>query len=239
MIFAHPDIVCATSRRPRNMSLSYGDTSGSLENRRVFLSGLGIDYRELVCAQQVHEDVVACVDESYKGRGALSYTDAIAGTDALITSRAEVPLAVFTADCLCVFLYDPSHKVAGLVHAGWRGSLKGIAVKALKVMAERFSTRPQDILVGFGPAIKSCCYEVGAEFKQLFPAETVERGGHFFLDVTAVNKRQLADAGVPAGHMSDQGLCTSCNSADFFSFRKEGNLAGRMISVIMRKAANA
>ena len=108
----------------KNMSLFYGDTREALSNRKNFLNSLGIDYQYLVCAQQVHSSYVRYAREEDKGKGALSYDRAIADTDALITDRRNLPLAVFTADCLSVFLYDAVTPAVGLVHAGWRSSKK-------------------------------------------------------------------------------------------------------------------
>jgi len=102
-----------SSRYEGNMSLSYGDTRDSLNNRENFLAGLGINYKDLVCAQQVHGNQVLYVTEKDKGKGALDYHTAIADTDALVTDKKNLPLAVFTADCLSVFLYDPSTPAIG------------------------------------------------------------------------------------------------------------------------------
>ncbi|MEI6631691.1 MAG: peptidoglycan editing factor PgeF [bacterium] len=217
------------------MSLSYGATGDSLLNRKSFLADCDIDYRSLVCAKQLHSDNVRYATEADSGRGALTYESAIADTDAFITDKKNIPLAVFTADCLSIFLYDPKTSSIGLVHAGWRGSLKGITAKAIVKMKERFKCRPSDLYVGLGPSIRSCCYRVGGEFSGLFPDDLFLRDRHYYLDIISINKKQLFGLGVKEENISDCGICTSCDNKKYFSFRKEGDLAGRMISVIMLK----
>ena len=217
------------------MSFTYGNTRDTLIDREGFLSTAGIDYRAVVCAAQVHTSNVICAGEKDKGRGALSAHTAISDTDALVTNVRRLPLAVFTADCLPVFLYDPFQKVIAVVHAGWRGSKDKISVKALQLMCDRFNSSPENVLAGFGPALRSCCYEVGREFKNYFPEGIIERGAQMFCDLSGINKSQLLGSGVKEKNISDSGHCTSCKNFKYFSYRKEGDSAGRMISVIMLK----
>lgn len=217
------------------MSLLYGNTGSSLVNRRDFLAGLDIGYRDLVCAKQVHANRVACVTESHRGRGALTYEDAVPETDAFVTNSVNVPVAVLTADCLSVFIYAPEIRALGLVHAGWRGSKDEICAKTIQVMREQFGADPADMHVVLGPCLRTCCYEVGEEFNGYFPAETSRTQGKYHLDLAGVNKKQLIAGGIRQAHIVDTGICTGCQNDDFFSFRKEGKGAGRMMSVMMLK----
>ncbi len=235
MIFKYPDLVCAFSQKPFNMSLAYGDTAHSLANRKQFLASLGIDYRDLVCAKQIHSNKVAYICEKDKGRGALSYDSAIADTDALITSARNLPLAVFTADCLSVFLYDAKTASIGLAHAGWRSTKENIVIKTVQLMQKEFHTEPKDLYALFGPAIRDCCYEVGDDFQKNFAYGLKLRNKKYYLDLAGINKKQLLETGVAEASIDDSGVCTSCQNEDFFSFRKEGNSCGRMMSVIMLK----
>ena len=235
--FISPGIIFAFSRRrDGNMSLRYGRTEDSLESRKNFLSRLGIDYRNLVCARQVHSSHIQYVTEQDIGKGALSDATAIDATDALVTDRKNLPLAVFTADCLSLFLYDPETSAIGLVHAGWRSSQENISSHVIKFMQARFHTRPEALSVVFGPSIKQCCYMVAENFKDIFPKEVSQRSGRFYLDLVAVNKRQVLEAGAKEENLLDCAACTSCQKHKFFSFRREGKDCGRMISVAMLKS---
>ncbi len=215
------------------MSLVYGDCSRSLENRERFLSSLGIDFRDLVCGQQVHSSSVCVAKEHNKGMGALSHETALPRTDAIITDQAGVPIAVFTADCLSVFLYDRRRPACGVVHAGWRSTKECITGRTLEHMSEVFGTEPSDVEAGFGPCMRGCCLEVGGELRSFFDEGLEERNGRLYLDLVTVNTQQLLEAGVKKEAISDTGLCTSCRNDEFFSYRKEGASCGRMISVAM------
>ena len=218
------------------MSLAYGNTKDSLTSRKVFLAKLGIDYRDIVCAKQIHASRIACVQVADKGRGAMSQDAAIESTDALVTDQKNIPLSIFTADCLCVFLYAPKRKVIGLVHAGWRGTKDSISAKAARLMRERFRVEPEGLYAVFGPLIRQCCYEVGKDCAGALPGEfLVGRDKRYYLDLSGANRRQLLDSGIAEDHIFDSGICTSCSNNEFFSFRKEKDASGRMISVIMMK----
>jgi len=232
----HQVILALSSRVHKNMSLCYGDTTSSLNNRKRFLKNLGIDYRTLVCAKQIHSSQIKYVTAKDLGRGALSYKNAIKSTDALITDKKNVPLSIFTADCLSVFLYAPKTPSIGLVHAGWRSSKENITVKAVQLMQEKFNAKAEDLYAGFGPAIRDCCFEVEGEFTDFFePEYLIKRDGRYYLDLAGINKKQLLAQGVKDKNIFDSKICTSCRNEEFFSYRKEGIGCGRMISVIMLK----
>lgn len=231
-----PGVIAAFSRRQDgNMSLRYGQTRDSLNNRKNFLQKLGIDYRSLVCAQQTHGNRAQCVSRQDIGKGALSYATAIDDTDALVTKEKDLPLAIFTADCLSAFLYDPQAPAVGVVHAGWRSTQGNIIQETIQAMQKHFSTLPEDLRVNFGPSLGQCCYEVKEEFKNFFSFGLRELNGHWYLDLAGINERQAQEAGVKENNITGLPLCTSCANKDFFSFRLEGDLSGRMLSVIMLK----
>ena len=234
-IFTQPGLICSFSKRPFNMSLRHGDTRDTLNNRRIFLAGLGIDSRDLVCAEQVHGANIYYADHRDRGKGALSCNTALAQTDGLVTDKVGVPLAIFTADCLSIFLYEPELRVIALVHAGWRGTKAGILTRALALMQDKFKIPSEDLLAGFGPAIRSCCYEVGEEFREFFDYGLSRMNNRYHLDLIALNRRQLLEAGISENHISDSGICTSCSNQEFFSFRKDGESCARMMSVAMLK----
>ncbi|MCU0665570.1 MAG: peptidoglycan editing factor PgeF [Candidatus Omnitrophica bacterium] len=234
-VFNLPGLICATSSKPYNMSLAHGDTTSSLQNRKDFLSFLGIDYKKLACGVQAHSAMVRKVVLADAGRGALSPDSAFDKTDAFITNAAGLPMAVFTADCLAVFIYDKKNHAAGIVHAGWRGTKKQICLKTLEYMRKEFSTSPENVYCGFGPRIKSCCYEVGEEFKDFFPEDVTFKGGKYYFDLGNANKRQIVSWGVDPRNIEDKQECNFCNNNKYFSYRKEGVSCGRMMSALMLK----
>ncbi|MDP2766321.1 MAG: peptidoglycan editing factor PgeF [Candidatus Methanoperedens sp.] len=233
--FGLNSVNAAFSRRADgNMSLFFGDTGGSLENRKKFLSGLGIDYRNLITAKQAHGKNVEYVTEENKGRGALDYDSSFADTDGFITDQPGVPLAILTADCLSVFIYDPKRPAIAILHAGWRSTEQNISQAGISRMQEKFGSQAEDLFIGFGPSIRSCCFEVEKDFKSNFDFGLVKRQGRIFMDLALINQRQLLDCGVNKENIFDPALCTFSDD-DFFSFRKEAQAAGRLISVIVLK----
>jgi polyphenol oxidase len=229
-------VTCAFSNRASgNMSIRRADKEDALLNRKAFLEKLGIDYKDLVCAKQVHSNNVTYAKFEDKGRGALLYDEAISDTDAFITGEKNMPIAVFTADCLSIFLFDPKHKAIGLIHAGRRSTKENISAATILKMKEHLGTKAPDIYAAFGSSIRGCCYEVGKELKEFFPEDIEERNGRLHLDLINANKKQLAYAGIQSSRIFDCGICTSCRNDEYFSYRKEGESCGRMMSVIMLK----
>ena len=124
------------------------------------------------------------------------------------------------------------HRAVAAVHAGWRGTVQRIAYETIAAMREKFSSRPEQLQVAIGPGIGRCCYEVGREVAAQFRQyDSVPNDGTqpVHLDLAAINRRQLEQAGVPPEQIYLAGLCTMCN-AEFHSFRRERTHAGRMLS---------
>jgi hypothetical protein len=229
-------LLCAfSSRKQKNMSLFYGNVEDSLDHRRKFLAELGIDYGNLVCTQQIHGNNVTYVHEKELGRGALTYASAIENTDALITDTKNTPLAIFTADCLSVFLFDPLAPAVGLLHAGWRSTRQEIIKNTIAAMQKKFNSKVGQLYVMFGPAIRSCCYEVGREFSDFFSFGLNHKNSRFYLDLISINQKQALSSGILEQNIFDCGICTACRNDEFFSYRKETKDCGRMISVMMLK----
>lgn len=190
------NVIAAFSRRQDgNMSLVFGQTRDSLENRKKFLSGLGIDYRNLVTAKQVHGKNVEYVTQKNMGSGALDYATCVADTDGFITDQRLVPIAILTADCLSVFIYDPKHPAIAVLHAGWRSTEQNISREGIERMQNRFGSQPQDLLVGFGPSIRACCFEVEKDFKSNFPFGLLKRDGRVFMDIALINRQHWFPCG--------------------------------------------
>jgi len=177
----------------------------------------------------VHEKNIVVVGE--KG---VPLKTPIAQADGFVTNVPGIALAVRTADCLPIFLFDPRKQAIGIIHAGWKGTQQRIAVAALETMQREYGSQPQDILAMFGPCIRRCCYEVGEDFGETFPDETFVRFGKYFLDLPLVNRTQMLDAGVLLEHIQDDDVCTDCED-ELFSYRREGEQAGRHLSLIQIK----
>ncbi len=226
---------------PRGDSLNLGlvpwdDPDRVAGNRARFFASLGLESVPLATLSQVHSNRVHTVEE-------MRDSTARPEGDALVTRMTGVALGVLVADCFPVLLADPGQCVIAAVHSGWRGTAGRIVAKTVEKMMEQFGSEASGIIAAIGPGIRSCCLEVGPDVTRLF-AEThpgddlvrprAERPGKFLLDLPQALKTQLVDVGLPQANIYDLGLCTRCHPAEFFSYRGEGPLAGRLMGVIAR-----
>jgi YfiH family protein len=173
---------------------------------------------KLATLHQIHSDI--CV--AARGRAGL-----LGDGDGLLENTPGHLVAVKTADCIPVLLVDEEHRAVAAVHAGWRGTVRGIVQQALRAMQAEFGTRPERVHAAIGPGIGKCCYEVGAEVAAQFG-----EAGTCQIDLVEANRRQLAEAGVPDTQIYSAQLCTKCGAGDFHSYRRDKEQAGRMLSFI-------
>jgi len=243
-------------RLPQGTPLIAGitDRSGGLDTLNAQLATMS---HGLVFAGQVHGASLAAVDFPNP------FVNPLPACDGLTTTVGGVVLVIRTADCLPLFVWDPIQRVVGLAHVGWRGLARSLPMRMVAFVRQLYRSRPEDLWVGIGPAIRACCYEVGPEF----PAHPGERGAggeeHFgpFLqhhdgrrtcDLIACATHQLVASGVRAWRLVDCGQCTVCSThpfvsddgvhdfkksaqADFLwhSVRRDGETGGRGLSFIM------
>lgn len=171
---------------------------------------IGFPSAPVITCRQVHQNKIIKVDllentpqEIRKMQG-----------DGLITNQPNVILAVLTADCLPVLLIDEKQKAIAAIHAGRNGTMVSIVEKAIEKMGSLFGTAPKNLLVGIGPGIKKCCYEV---------------------DILENNIQQIKDKGVLKKNIYIVDQCTSCKNDIFFSYRAKKGETGRMVGFIMIK----
>lgn len=173
------------------------DPAPVLAARRTFAAVLGLDGAELTTIGSVHGAAVARVDTP---------GGSVDDVDALLTNRRGVVLFATFADCYPIVLWDSGKKVAGLVHAGWRGTRAGVARAAVGFMQDEYGCR--HIRAGIGPGICGKCYEVGEEVATQFDGRFLAEGteGRSLLDLAAANRAQLEDMGVRSVY--EIGICT-------------------------------
>ncbi|MGL5330807.1 MAG: peptidoglycan editing factor PgeF, partial [Peptostreptococcaceae bacterium] len=147
--------------------------------------------------------------------------------DALVTNLKEVPLLVFTADCVPVAIIDKKNKAIGAVHAGWRGTYSKICKETIECMKKEYNTNSKDLICVIGPSIGSCCYEVSEELVQKFNTILTNSNEKFYiikedkyyLDLWKINEYILKECGVKEENIINLNICTSCNSDKFYSYR--------------------
>jgi polyphenol oxidase len=228
---AAKNIISAFSIGKLNYDYRAGNENEVLKNRKDFFAKLGLDLDNAVFPMQVHKAKVVRVDEPDRGRGAFSFEQGIAQTDALITNAKNVVLCLLTADCLPIIFYEANGRAVGIAHAGWRGIQADIIAKTVLAMSEEFAINPKGIKVFFGPAIAACCYEVGPEFLKIFPDHIRSQNNKKFLDIKTLARRKCLDAGIYHEAIKDVSICTKCGNDLFFSYRA-GDYLNRMISAV-------
>ncbi len=215
-----------------NVAFHVGDDPDSVKANHIHLAqAVGYDLKRLVHMRQTHSDKIVIVRDEHMFINPPE-------CDAIITNQPDIPLMVMTADCTPVLLYDPSHHVIAAIHAGRAGAFQAIVSKSVQKMQETFSCEPSEILAVLGPSIHSCCYDVGEKIAQEAEEKGFEyavtfKGGHYYLDVNRIIKRQLERASLISEHIEDLSLCTSCEHEAFFSYRADKQQTGRMAAVIM------
>jgi len=233
--FEGDERVCALTTTRHGLPTMKG---GSLSEGEIahLCRVVGLEVDRLATAEQVHGHVVVRVRAS--GRMVLP------DTDALITCEPGRILAVFTADCVPGLLYDSRSPAVGIFHAGWRGTLANIAGRTMSAMVKEFTTRPGDLLVALGPAICGENYVVGGEVGKKFISSFGENNPHITVDDGGINpdlrgliSAQLEALGVPGKSIYIHPQCTFAEESWWYSYRRDGERAGRMMSAIWLKSA--
>lgn len=153
--------------------------------------------------------------------------------DAVITDRFDVIVGIKVADCTPVLIFDTRKLAIGVVHAGWRGTAKGILKKTINQLEYRYRSNPEDMLIAIGPCIGHCCFEVDKDVVDAVvhgsgPGEYyTEDGEKYFLDLQKANKLQALSAGVPDYQISTIGECTHCKPDKYYSYRRDKDSSGR------------
>ena len=221
-----------------NLSMTRGDDPSRVrENIRRMTDAMGMPRGKTVFCEQVHGTRVAIASPDLVNEG-MNHPPALCETDGLIANTNEVVLVTMHADCVPLFFVDIVRKAVGMVHAGWRGTLEDIAGETVRRVQDAFGGKPADLLVGIGPSIGSCCFEIGADVaaafveKLPFAADCVRTSdtdtGKAYADLQRVNEMLLLRAGVRQENIEIAGLCTKCHPELFYSHRRDGQARGSM-----------
>jgi YfiH family protein len=143
-------------------SLNVGGTVGDdltrvRENRKILFKAMDCDPESIFDVWQVHSADVVCA-RAPRPEGA-SYRQA----DIILTNRPEVTLFMRFADCVPILVHDPRKGVIGVAHAGWMGTVRGVATATIRSMRDEYDCDPADIIACIGPSIGPDHYEVGAD----------------------------------------------------------------------------
>jgi len=192
------------------------------------------DPEKVLRTRQIHENHLQVVRMGSK---------VVDGIDGLITNDSGLPLASYYADCVPLLFLDPKKSVIANSHAGWRGTSMNMAQATVDKMESEFSCRREGILVGIGPCISQEHFEVGNEVIESFEQNLPQLSSHmkrknsekWHLDLTAMNRQLLIEAGILAENIEVANLCTYSDREHFFSHRRDGSARGNMAAIITLK----
>jgi YfiH family protein len=220
-------------RASLNLGYRWGDDRAAVdENRRLLAAHVGYQPGELQVTKHVHGTRVWQVGEPLPDPPEF---------DGLVTDRAGPVLGAFAADCIPIVFADPRARVIGACHAGWRGTVAGVAPNVLARMTE-LGARAADVRVALGPSIGPCCFEVGPEVVDAFraafgdvPGMVVRGPNKDHIDLRVAMRASLERAGVAPEHIDAGPPCTKCLAARFFSYRRDGMEGGVHMGFILMR----
>lgn len=208
-----------------NLGLSTSDAAENVhENRRRLFDMAGLPPGRLAVAGQVHGSRVAVVSDP----------GTYPGFDALVTRAPQVVLCITSADCAVVLLADVEARVIAACHSGWRGTVAQITRRTVEIMKE-LGARPDRLRAYVSPSISADHFEVGpdvaAEFAPSYVVERVDwRKPH--VDLKGAIADQLVNCNLEPASIEVSPRCTFAETHDFFSYRAENGVTGRMMGFV-------
>jgi YfiH family protein len=207
-----------------NVSASVGDDEKIVqENRELFFQELGLNTENVAMQKQAHGDKI-----NYVSKGGF-YGE----SDALITHKKNLGLAISTADCTPIFIFDKKNKMIAAVHSGWRGTEKKILLKVLNKLKEDHNSSPKELIVYIGPSICQKNYEVGKEVAEKFDEKyLIPKVDKYLLDVSGINYDILLEFKIPKENIQLSSYCTFEMKYLLHSYRRDGFHSGRALGII-------
>lgn len=237
-LLKYDDIVHLSTKKPFNFSKNIKEEE--INKQYQELKNI-LNYDFIVKKpNQTHTNVVQMVTEE-------NINDNFLNTDGLITNLKGVGLAISTADCQGILLYDPIKKVIGSIHSGWKGTLNKITMNAINLMINEYNSNPSDVIACISPSILKCCFEVDLEVVDMFQNnftdinEFIYKGEikdgiqKYFIDTIGINKNEMMKLELKEENIICSNICTKCNHLKYHSYRYDHDLSGRNISLICLK----
>lgn len=225
-----------------NINRYCGDDDACIERNLEILSReLNVKAENIIMPHQTHDCEVRQIGGEFLTLPGAVKTQILEGVDALTTNVKDICIGVSTADCIPIIIYDPAHHAAAAVHAGWRGTVKRIAQKAIASMVLSYQSSPQNLCAVIGPGISLDAFEVGDDVYEEFASAGFDMGAislrkeKWHIDLKGCNLQQLTQAGLTEANITVSPICTYNSSDKYFSARKLGIKSGRLFTGIVLK----
>jgi len=223
-----------------NINRYCGDAEEDIRsNREALCQLLDISDDHLIMPHQVHLTKTVQIDNSFLTLNTTERQEALEGVDALMTNLSGVFIGVSTADCIPVLLYDKEKHAVCAIHAGWRGTVKRIVMKAVESMTAAYGTNPKQLTAQIGPGISLDSFEVGDEVYDSFAKEGFNMSAisrkeeKWHINLPECNRLQLMVSGLEFQNIKVSSVCTYKQADDYFSARRLGINSGRIFTGIM------
>ncbi len=233
-----------------NKNLSEAESRANfLENQRRLSEAVGYPLDAIVCSNQTHTDNIRILQDIDRGNG-MTHPNAFSDVDGMMTDITGLALQTFFADCVPLLIVDPVHEAIASVHSGWRGTIKGIGTKAVRMMHEVYGSDPRKLVAAIGPSICIDCFEVSKNVADAFidkydvslhkklvrPGRlTVQGEQKYHVDLQLACMENFLIAGMKKENISLPDLCTACNVEHLFSHRASHGKRGNLAAVLMLK----
>lgn len=227
-----------------NLGFNRGDSYQNVyTNYKILCSAIDIDADRIVMGQLMHDSNIRDVTDCDIGKGMVKDLD-YSNIDGLVTDIPNIPIAMTFADCVPIFFLDTQKRVIALAHSGWRGTVKKIGEKMILKMVNDYQCNVKDIVIGIGPSIGICCFEVGKEVYSEFLSLDclperwfkIAPDEKYYIDMQSVIKNMFLKLGILESNITVSNLCTKCNSDIFFSHRATDGKRGSMAAIIQLKS---
>jgi hypothetical protein len=219
------------SDRFPNLIVHFGDSSSEYnqnETKPVNVFDKVIDPKDMVFAQQVHQDHIHLLQKEDMGAGITKKP--IPATDAFICDISGIFPAIVTADCVPVLIYDFEKQVVAAVHSGRVGTMKAITQQTINMMQTHFGSSSYNLVILIGPAICAAHYPVDKNTFEKYVSATQSEQNFPFIDLKKTIHHQIRSTGVPAENILSSDICTY-HDQQYFSYRRE-RTKSRQISLI-------
>lgn len=184
-------------------------------NKNIFTILKELNLNNYYEVKQTHSDIIHIIDNNY--------TKTQIG-DALITKEKNMPIIIKVADCIPILLYDKENKIIALIHSGWKGTLEYITNKTIKIMQDKYNSKPQNINVYIYPSIRQCHFEIEEDVYKLFKDKiknidkyTIKKDIKYYINLQSIIIDNLKELGI--NNIIDTNICTYCNHNKYYSYR--------------------
>lgn len=216
-----------------NMAYQVDDGRDVRKHRLLLADILNVDANKFTYVHQHHSDIIMEVTSSDVGKGVNAFEDGLE-CDALYTRMKGIPLCIFHADCVPIFFIDEKEDLVGIIHAGFKGTMKHIAYKAIKEVISKENLHVKDLKFYIGPFRMKQSFEIDESSK----ASIVEAGfieaiinGHF--DNGLANILDLRKLGVKDEQIEMANMDTLSDNRFYSAYQKTP--VGRLVSLIYLK----